>query len=213
VPDALGACASALPLALEVARFAAIVTTFVGAALVVVSASREQWNRLTVRRAQHIDLVVGLTPRSLPLVQSLLQEPVAFDPRWQSTRRQRALVVALHDDASDPLVAEARELGAIVLIGNATRADVLRPALTYRTLGWSRRRRQIHPSLHRLYAVTDRPQVNRRILRAAEEVLASTDFSLSDRRVPRITLLLDDSREAQEFRATHVSDRRWFVDA
>ncbi|MDQ0725193.1 hypothetical protein [Microbacterium sp. W4I20] len=212
-PDAIGQCAGVLPLSLEVARFAAIATTFTGAALVLIAASREPWNRLVVRRAKYVDLVVGLTSRSLPLVQALLQEPLDLDPRWRSAPRRRPLVVALHDDASDPLVAEATELGAIVLIGNATRPEALRLALTYRAFSFSRAGRRDHPSLHRMYVVADRAQVNRRVLRAAEDVLATTDFSLSDRRVPRITLLLDDSREAQEFRVTHVADRRWFVDA
>ncbi|WP_404498099.1 hypothetical protein [Arthrobacter sp. GAS37] len=213
-PQATTPCTGALPLALDLARFATIGATFTSAATVVVLLSRHVLSRFAVKWARDVDLVVGLTPMSEPLVQALLDEAnpqTDCDPRWAGRgRRPRTRVVVLYDDALNPLVADVAASGAIAIVGNATDPAILRPILTHRRL-WRPGERV--PSLRRLFAVTERQHVNLRIIDAATRALDGTELQDSARVIPRLTARLDDAREALDFRLAHPSADHGFIDA
>lgn len=213
-PHATTACVGSYPLAIEIARFAAIGATFVGAATIVAALSRDRIARMIARSASDVDLVVGLNPLSLPLVQALVEEAdrrTEEDPRWgDSRRRARTRVVVLGDDPQDPLAAEVTAAGAVAITGNATEPAVLRPILTHWRF-W--RPRSLRPSVRRLFAVTDRQHVNLRVFAAATRALEGVEIPTSARVVPRLIVRMDDAREARDFRLAYVSADRGFVDA
>lgn len=212
---ALDSCQGEYPLALEVARFAAIGATFTGAVAVIVLVFRERLARLSVSWARDIDLVIGLNPMSQQLVQALLDErhfPEKTDYQWGrrtlSERIRPHRVVVLHNDPADPLAAEVRNMGAIVLYGNATLAKRLTPLLTQRRRPFGRSRTS---RLHRLFIVSDRQQANMRIFRAALKALTSASVSPTSAVVPRVTVRLEDAREARDLRIAHVAGHEGVV--
>lgn len=212
-------CPGPDPLAIEMARFATIAATFAGAVVALLVVSRRQWDRHKVQRASAIDLVVGLNALSQPLIRALVHESRARqdpDPEWvEEYKRPRTIVVVLHNEPDDPLVAEVRSVGAVVLFGNAVQPEVLRPLITHRRFDWRRRRRVGGVSLKRLYAVADRQEVNEWVLDAAVTVLQSTlaGGDPDPVAIPRLTVRMDDAREAAAFRLHRAGGTQWFIDA
>lgn len=218
-PFATTECDGATPLATQLARFTGIAATFIGAAAVLLAISREQLARWVIRASSDIDVVIGLDDLSLPLVRSLVAESDGrlredwHDRTWREKVRPqvRTRVAVIHAVRDDSLAAAAIEVGATVLVGDATDPRVLRPAL----------QQGRKTSLRRLFAVSSDQESNIAVADIARAAL-STAFtaSASDlvqrtkaRPVPRIVLRLDDPREARDWRLAHLGGKSWFEDA
>ncbi|MFT4219918.1 MAG: hypothetical protein QM611_05315 [Microbacterium sp.] len=232
-------CTGAIPLALTLARFGAIVATFIGAVTVLLVVSREQFSQLQARLSPDVDIVTGLDALSMPLVRALIVEARRrHEPDHWFTRRPherfgrapRTRVVVIHPQRDDPLASEAVEAGACVLTGDPTNALMLRPILTTR---WGTR-----SSVRRLYAVSADQQQNLAVLDAAHQMLETAqkkahdlagialivrralnavgDFFTAGGEVPLVSRLiarLDDPREARDWRLRHITKDAWFEDA
>ncbi len=210
-----GGCVGPVPLGIELARFTSVATTFCGASAVLIALSKERLVRLQANKATNIDVVVGLTQLSVPLIEALLEETKRIEPKepeWASSgnRSRSRRVVVLYDDAQNPLVQRVASLGALTVIANATDTGQLRKLLTHRISRLSSRR---YSSVRRLFAVTDSQFVNLRILDSAAEALSNVSAIAGQRQVPRLVIRMDDIREAREFRLAQATRNELFIDA
>lgn len=193
-----GNCSRPLPPGLELANFLAVLAIFVGAVSAIILLMRRRIEALRVGLSSSVDAVIGLTPESLPLIESLCKSGEA------------RLVVVVEQDEMNPLVGAARALGATVIFADGTNAA------TARLLVRHTRSRAI--SLRRCYAVTERASTN---LAAFDAIVAAIE-TRSDRRdefVPRLNVRIDEPRTAMLWRVANLSDPgsevgpRWLADA
>jgi hypothetical protein len=107
-----GSAEPPIPAALNIARFLGALAFFLGATAAVFAIFGEQLARLRLRRAEGHAVVCGLGDRGLHIAARLLRAG------W------RVAAIELDEDA--PSVDRARADGAVVVIGDATDATVLR---------------------------------------------------------------------------------------
>jgi hypothetical protein len=110
--------------------------------------------------------------------------------------------VVIDPDPDNPLIALARRNGILVLTGDAADTPLMRGVLTrWRPFG-SRR-----ASLRRLYAVSPSPQLNLQVWEVASQILGDGRVRghLEDV-VPRIFVLMEDAREARQWRAAQLHE-------
>ncbi|MBN2846902.1 MAG: NAD-binding protein [Coriobacteriia bacterium] len=107
-----GSAETPVPIALNVARFLAIIAALYGATAAVLAVFGEHLSRLRIRRAKGHTVVCGLGDRGLHITEHLRQEG------------RRVVVVERAEDA--PLLDRVRAAGAVPVIGDATDPAVLR---------------------------------------------------------------------------------------
>lgn len=220
-PDASSACQGPYPLIFQIARAAGLATLVFSALAVLAVMARPPIDRLRGWFAQVIDVVVGLNPTSFPLVKALCEERDARQRRptwyrrrlrpadWAPWAHPRSTVVVVHSNDTDPLVDEARALGALVYVGTPTDPDLLRRVVISKR--WL-------VAAHRLYAVTDSQRDNVTVVTEVQQIIRgrrpSTDTSwLSRGTVPRLVARFSDAREARDWRLRNVSAVGCLVDA
>ncbi len=188
---------------------------------------RTQWERLRVRFAGDVDVVVGLEPETIQLVRALVREASEWT-RWEPWHKRfplrngdlrrmlanRPTVVVVSSKADEPLLTPARLEGARVYIADLANEQamarlLLRPA--WRSAG---------VSLRRLYLLGQDQSENLKLHDCAERVLGRPTLGPHAKDVvPRIVVRMEDSREAREWRASHFGeearpdDAGWFCDA
>lgn len=229
-------CAHAFSPGFELARSLAVVVTASGAVGVVWLLARHWLDRWRVDLSGDVDVVVGLSARTFPLVQALVDQNgkhrgrpdwVDTRPGWLARRPdgveqsagywwwwltglrpgdlQKALklpptTVIIEADPSNPLIAEARRIGALVVIGDAADPELVR-AVVSRPRAWMPRR----TALRRFYAVSDEQHRNLEVWESVCRVMSCPRLErhLEDL-VPRIFVLMDDAREARQWRLSQI---------
>jgi hypothetical protein len=185
-PD--GACGPGVPLALQFARLVQVVVLFVAASRAVAALLRGQLDRILVRLARRIVLVVGADATSASLLPALAAD------RPLTTR---AIVTA---DPAAPWVRRARAAGWRVVAGDAADVAVLRPLL--------RRGRNRH-ALRSLAVLPADSTATQRLVRAVERAL---DGATGAHPVSAL-LRIDDSWQAEDWRRRYLGRAgEWVVD-
>lgn len=218
-PD--GVCRGPYPLTFQVARLFGSAALVLGALAVFLRLLRPTVDRFRVRWAGDVDVVVGLTPATLPLIEALVDDDRRRHdaPRWFRRtlgdgwrwfvrlvlRARRTWVVVVHANPADPLVAEARASGAIVYLADPTSELVLRRVVLTR-LG--------RVTVRRFFAVTDSQSVNIAIVSTVRDLVEPRPTQ--GRRpavVPRLVAGFADPREARDWRLDQFGTQGCFVDA
>lgn len=218
-PDA-AICTGPYPLALQIARLLGLGTLFIGAVGTLAALSQRQLDRLRLRWAADVDLVAGLSDTSISLVRALVDERIRTPRRpdwyqpsgWEklhSLLPSRSAVAVIHPNADDPLLGEARQAGALVVIGRPSDPVLLREAIL-EPFG--------HVALRRLFAVGPSEQANIEVVDVARTILATRVGAdrvgwLAAERVPRLVASFDDPRQARDWRLTQLDAPGCFVDA
>lgn len=113
--------------------------------------------------------------------------------------RRRTMVVVIDRGKDNPLAAEARRLGAVVLVDDATSDSALRLVVV---------RRNVFPrrvSLRRIYAATWDMRTNLEVWEALQRVLADVrPKPRQDAMDPRVFLRINDTREARQWRLENL---------
>lgn len=209
-----GACPGPLPLAIQVARVFGPSTPLLAvfAALVFFLGTRaDAWWTI---RAHDVDVVVGLDPASKALLHALVRARQTrrgrgWDGRLGAGHRRswRGGVVLIHPNADDPDVAEVRQMGVRVLIGDPLHERTLARALTHD--------RGSQVSVRRFFAVTASQSTNIALVDAARRVLGGAvppQGGNARSVVPRLVARFTDPREAHDWRVAQVGARDSFVD-
>ncbi|HZK06145.1 MAG TPA: hypothetical protein VFC82_09935 [Actinomycetaceae bacterium] len=200
-------------LAFQTAAFTGFATLTVAAAGIVWALLRGQVHRMLADLDVDIDVVLGVDDEALDLARELKheRERMPVYPLWYRTsaiekirfrlRRCRSSVVVVHTNPDDPRLGEFRGLGCRV---------VTVPALddtSLRRLAITRGR----PAVRRFFAVTDRPAHNVEVVRRLGSLLG--DNLAPGPFVPRLVALVDDPREAKQFRLDTINTCGYYVDA
>ncbi len=107
-----------LPWTLNLARFLVPAVAGYAAIQALLAVFREQWHLVGLRRVKDHAVVCGLGERGLRLARNFLDRGY--------------LVVAVDNDEENPLVEQCRAAGALVLVGDAKDANLLRRARVHR---------------------------------------------------------------------------------
>lgn len=182
-PTFTGACAGQpFPPALQLARLLGPLLLVITALGVAASLFRTQLDRLVVRFARALVVVVGLGDEALPLVRRLAAE------------RQRGSVLAvLVPDADDPLVRLTRQLGARVVAADPADRDALSVLVG----------RHDRFKVRALHLVSADAAAN---LAGAEQFRAVADVGGTGRGdpPPRLAVRIDDPWPAEYWRRTNA---------
>jgi transcriptional regulator with XRE-family HTH domain len=136
-------------------------------------------------------IFTGLSSLTMPLLRQLTE----------TARSPRAIVV-IEPVGANPLVDEARVLGARVVIGNPASAELLRPIIS--SLRGC--------TLSHLYALRDKVSENEAVIDAAARILAR--YQPDPDRRPHLVALMNDPRHADHWRGTRSGrSDGWFEDA
>jgi hypothetical protein len=190
----------AYPLALQVARLFGLALLAIAALGIAATVFRAQSDRLRVRFASALVVLVGLSEESVGLLRRLSAE-----------KDRRTTLAVLVDDAGNPLIKMARDLGAKVAVCDIDDPQALRNLLTY----------QGRFSVRALYAVSADVSVNLRWAAQFRAIADSTKPASSDM-PPRMILRIDDPWQAEYWRRTNAyrtgergktASVRWMSDA
>jgi hypothetical protein len=188
------------PLALQMARLFGLLLLAIAALGIAATVFRAQADRLQVRFARALVVLVGLTDESIGLLRRLSAE-----------RDRRTTLTVLVEDAGNPLIKMARDLGAKVAFCDIDDPPTLRTLLTA----------QARFSVRALYAVSADVSVNLRWAAQFRAIADSTKPSTSDM-PPRMILRIDDPWQAEYWRRTNAyrtgergksASVRWMSDA
>jgi hypothetical protein len=188
------------PLAEQVARLSGLLLLAIAALGIAATVFRAQADRLQVRFARALVVLVGLTDESIGLLRRLSAE-----------RDSRTTLAVLVEDAGNPLIKMARDLGAKVAFCDIDDPPTLRTLLTA----------QARFSVRALYAVSADVSVNLRWTSQFRAIADSTKPSTSDM-PPRMIVRIDDPWEAEYWRRTNAyrtgergksASVRWMSDA
>ena len=164
---------------------------------IVTSVFRNSYDRLRVRYAGALVLLVGLTEDAIPLLRRL-----SIDREPQTT------LVVLVADAGNALIKTARDLGARVVIIDQDETDALRSLLTSRSAF----------KIRSCYAVSPDVADNLRWAAQLRKVADSSKRSRADM-PPRMVVRIDDPWQAEYWRRTNAyrtgsgGSVRWMADA
>lgn len=225
--------------AFEFARLGGVLTVLAAAVSVAMRVWRTQFDRVVVQLGLDLDVIVGANERTLALARQLVRErddePLA--PEWRRWGARQLVsrwiakllsgVVLIHPNRDDPVVADFRAVGCRVLIGDPQNETIVTGVAV--TGG--------RPAVRRFMAGAVNEADNRRLVKVLQKALEG-DLSLAPvgrlhrlvtpflRRllaglvpqgslgwVPRLVAVMDDPREAREFRLAYLASRRTFVDA
>ena len=214
-------CRGPYALTFQVARLFGSAALVLGALAVLLRLLRPAVDRFLVRWAGDRDVVVGLTPAVMPLIEALVDDDRRRHdaPRWFRRtlgdgwrwclrllrRARRTRVVVVHANPADPLVAEARACGAVVYIADPTSEETLRRVVQGR-LG--------HVKIRRFFAVTESQSINTAIVSAVRTIIEAAPQDGPHRTVvPRLVARFADPREARDWRLGELAVGGCFVDA
>ncbi|KUI26049.1 hypothetical protein AU195_13775 [Mycobacterium sp. IS-1496] len=186
-----------VPVALELARFFAIATTLSTAIFAALTLFRSQVDRIAIRRARALTVVVGLDEDTLPLVAAIA--------RRMGANETLAIITS---DSNRSCVSEARSLGARIREMPLTDSA----ALAHLRL-WKR--------LTRLYLLSEDSAHNEERLQAIDHALDA--LGVDRPRLP-LTVRIDNPWHAEVWRrsflesntasvSTENGARRWVADA
>jgi hypothetical protein len=188
------------PLALQIARLFGLLLLAIAALGIAATVFRAQADRLQVRFARALVIMVGLTDESIGLLR-----------RLSADRDSRTALAVLVEDAGNPLIKMARGLGAKVAICDIDDPPALRTLLTS----------QARFGVRALYAVSADVSVNLRWASQFRAIADTTKPSTSDM-PPRMIVRIDDPWQAEYWRRTNAyrtgergksASVRWMSDA
>ncbi len=181
-----GVCA-VMPVALEIARLLALVTTLTAALAAGLQLFRSQVDRIAIWRARSLTVVVGIDDDTVSIVRAILS---SCDPA--------GTVAILTDDLDSPAARRARELGA-----RLRGVNLAEPAEWARLTLWKR--------LDRLYLMSADPVDNLRRFNAVDATVGGDGVH---RRIP-LTVRIDDPWQAEVWRRSFLAraERCWVADA
>ncbi len=190
---------STFPPALQLTRLLGPLLVVIAALGIVTSVFRNAYDRIRVRYATGLVLLVGLTDDALPLLRRLSVD-----------REPRTTLVVLVGDAGHPSIKTARDLGARVVVVDRGQTETLRSLLTSGSAF----------KVRSCYAVSADVADN---LRWAAEVKAVADMVKPSRAdmPPRMVVRIDDPWQAEYWRRTNAYRTgtgrgpavRWMADA
>jgi hypothetical protein len=188
------------PMSLQVARLFGPLTLVIAALGIVATIFQSQYDRLRVRYAQSLVVLIGLTEDAVPLLRRLSGE-----------LNSRTTLAVMVEDAGNPLVKQARDFGARVVVCDLDDAVGLRILVT------SRSRFKVRA----LYAVSADVSVN--LAWAARfRTMADTNKPQPGDLPPRMIVRIDDPWQAEYWRRTNAyrtpvpgkqASVRWMSDA
>jgi hypothetical protein len=148
-------------------------------------------DRLQSRFEREVTIFTGLSPLTMPLLKRLAE-----------TAPSPHSIVVIEPAQANPLLDEARSLGARVVIGSPTSSDLLQTIIpTWRGC-----------ALRHLYALRSRAAENERVIAETARVLAR--YQPDPDCQPRLVALVDDPRQADHWRCGHIGmPGGWFEDA
>jgi hypothetical protein len=189
-PYPTGACTGVPPLALQLGGIVCLGATLVGALTVAAVLWRQPVDRLRARTVRDAVIFTGLDAMSLPFLEQLVRTGRA------------ASIVVIEPDASHPLLGQARDTGARVMIGQPAQPRVLLPVIAGGR----------GCALRRLYALQEDVGENEAVLAAAKSVLAR--YRPNPERQPHLVARIDDPRHADYWRGAHIgAAAMWLEDA
>lgn len=186
-------CSYSVPLALHVARLAALTATLTSVLSAVAVMSRAQLDRLKLMRAKSLAAVVGVDDESVGVVEALAR---------QAGRRRRYRTVVLTKDVDRACVRRAWASGALVV-----RVDLDDPEELPSLKLWSK--------VDRAYLLSQDFGANQERAESLRRFLAESaerDNTASGRRLP-IVVRVDDPWLADEWRRRSVGDPNFAIDA
>lgn len=185
-PFGTDSCPGPMPLALQLARLTAILTTFLSLGVVVLSTLSAQHDRVRTKLARNITLMVGLNEHS-----------VAFMEALSHNSNLGTTPILMESDRGNPLIDRVRRAGVRVLYGDPHDPDQIRRLLRRRT---PRVERTI---LSAAYLLSPEASESTDI---AQIVIAAGSAPRSDGAMPRVVVRVDDPRQAEEWRRRNVPD-------
>lgn len=188
-----GTCPGHLPLALQLGRTICLGATLAGALAAAAVLWRQPLARQRARLVKDAMIVTGLDSMTIPLLRSMT-----------ATGRANRVVV-IEPDQRHPLLEEAKETGAQVIVADPASEAVLTPL--FRGLRG--------PQLRYLFALRPEAAENEQVLIAARNVLDSIRAERADPdRPPHLIARIDDPRHAAVWRGQRIgSESFWFEDA
>lgn len=179
-------CPAAAPLALQLARLAALTAVAVGAGSALLLLFRNQLDRLQVRWARSLVVVAGVGPDTLPVLTWL-----------RSANPPATRIVVLNPRPGQDV---RRKVPGVIVVDEADDAA-----------GWPIGRRRGALPLRALYAL--HPDATRNV--AVFDALRPLAATASSRRLsPRAVIRIDDPWQAEHWRRAHVTvEPDWIVDA
>ena len=170
------------PLALQVGRLFGLALLAIAALGIAATVFRAQSDRVRVRFASALIVLVGLSDESVGLLRRLSAE-----------RDRRTTLAVLVEDAGNPLIKMARDLGATVAVCDIDDPQALRTLLSS----------QGRFGVRALYAVSSDVSVNLRWAAQFRAIADSTKPSTSDM-PPRMIVRIDDPWQAEYWRRTNA---------
>ncbi|MFZ0529751.1 MAG: RyR domain-containing protein, partial [Propionicimonas sp.] len=192
-PFAGGGCGGVVPLGLQVARMAALSATAAGFFSLLFTISRGQLDRLALRLARRLVVIVGLDDDALGLLAGIIGDQAPGE---------RTVVLA--GDPGRESLRTARALGAIVLPSDPDRPDALLDRLRQR--------------IGRVYLLSADEGRNRARAQALRDILSGAapgGPDHGDGSAPQLTVVVrvDDPWHAEEWRRGFIGDPQLAVDA
>ncbi|GAB08564.1 hypothetical protein GOARA_013_00080 [Gordonia araii NBRC 100433] len=173
-------CGAPMPLAIQIARLTAIMTTFLGVMAALTTPLRASRDRLLAHLTPSVVLVTGLDDNTIPVIGVL--------------NRQRTLgsrVVVVEADHSHPRLDEVRQMGVLVVVGDPGDPRFLWSLLSRWGIGG---RRSV---LHAAYVLNDRIDESARVVAALTGV---SHISRDDGARPRLIVRFDNPAQANSWR-------------
>jgi Trk K+ transport system NAD-binding subunit len=184
------ACPGQMPLALQIGRAVCLGATLAGALTAAAVLWRQPAGRLRARLVKDATILTGLDAMTVPLLRRLA---AAGSPKN---------VVVIEPDQNHPLLEEARNTGAHIVVADPTSQQVLLPLL----------RGLRGPQLRYLFALRPEAGENEAVLAAARSVLER--ISGDTERPPHLIARIDDPRHADVWRGQRIgASPLWFEDA
>jgi len=193
-PTAYGTnvCPGQAPLALQLGQIICLGATLIGVVGAAATLWREPLARVKARFVKDATIFTGLDALTMPLLRRLAE-----------TGRPGRIVV-IEPDGSHPLLEEARDTGAHVMVGDPAAGRILLPIIT----GWR------GCALSYVYAVRSSLAENEAALEAVTDILSRRYRRPDPDRPPHLVVRVDDPRHADHWRGLHSGvSSHWFADA
>lgn len=173
-------CAGPVPVALQAARLTAVLATVTAGAAAIVAVFRDQWDRIRVRFARDVVVVVGLDAQSIRILEALAADPAVTE-----------MVVGVDTEVGTPYAAEARAHGARVLVGSTSDESWLTSTLRA-------------PRIRAAYLLSPRPDENLALLETVDAQVRDKARGSGWSQPARVIVRLDDRWEADHWRRAHI---------
>ncbi len=201
-PTFIGACANGQPYppALQLARLLGPLLLVITALGIAAALFRARLDRLAVRFARSLVVVVGLSEDAIPVLRRLAHDL----PR-------RTVLAVLVSDADHPLTMLTRDIGARVVVCDMEDTSTIRGLVL----------RQNRFKVHALYVISEDVSANLAWARQFRDIADATGLPDANPR-PRITARIDDPWQAEYWRranayrtpaAGRATSVRWVSDA